>query len=1063
MNDLPATGFEPGGAEFDPDSRSEDQTRQEASSDVITDDGGANKGVSSFETGPLIALDDPENSGANLAKWVSWGIVATCCIIVFISLDPLLLLQNSTATGGDMGAHVWGPRFLADHLLPQFRLSGWTQDWYAGFPAYVFYMVVPSLFVLWLSYGPPIWLSPILLALLAFGVWKLKPRLPEAWMRTAMWIATVFIAVLLVPVPYNIAFKLVTVSGLVTLPIAAYCLAKAARVAFPGPPLIALASLGFIYDKGFTILGGNGASTLAGEFAFSISLTLAVFYLAVIFKGVRTSRDRALGATLLALTILCHLIPAIFAGIATILILLFLRREDRTPWWDATKVGRWVAGVLVGLTLFTLISDANLPGLNQLRRLPGATVWFPSQWWFPGLATFAAIALLTGFEPRFLPWLKQRLAWIPAVLALLVGVGMVAVWSTWWVLTFVLLALVFAFFVGIDTRLGKWILLVGPVGGLLTGFWSLPFLGNSAYMNDMGWEKYTKYSDYLLAVPELDQGGMPYRNLIFALAGLGLVLALIQRVRFGWFLGLTILVLAWTFRYFPQYRLWNARLLPFYYLAFYLLAGLALALIIRSISLAVQDMTHRREEPVMVAVVGAFVVLAIFLFGLLGAFRLLPGGALVADPTRPTATVYRWSGINFQTAIVSDWARWNYSGLEGKDAYPEFIGIMNMMKSVSAENGCGRAFWEYDVGLNRHGTTMALMLLPYYTDGCVGSMEGLYFEASSTTPFHFLTQSELSTAPSRAQRELPYNNFNIKEGVSHLQLLGVKYYMATTEAAIAAAKTEPRLTQVANQKFNYSDTAGTLQTTNWSVFEVADSELAVPLKNDPVVVTDADDHIDGWVYAKKRLPQTEAQIQTSIQGSKTAGPAVTWFNDPTKWDVLLATSGPADWPRSTAANAFSHKQPNPPIKVSNIVTTQDSIEFDVDKVGVPVLVKISYFPNWHASGAEGPYRVSPNFMAVVPTEKHVVLGYGYSKYDLVGWFATLCGLVALGGLAVLDHRRRLRDEGEAGNEAESGDGPDPDGDSAEVQTETSEEQDTAESTAPSEAPISDPSTVSAEP
>ena len=145
MNDLPATGFEPGGAEFDPDSPSEDQTRQEASSDVITDDGVANKGVSSFETGPLIALDDPENSGANLAKWVSWGIVATCCIIVFISLDPLLLLQNSTATGGDMGAHVWGPRFLADHLLPQFRLSGWTQDWYAGFPAYVFYMVVPSL------------------------------------------------------------------------------------------------------------------------------------------------------------------------------------------------------------------------------------------------------------------------------------------------------------------------------------------------------------------------------------------------------------------------------------------------------------------------------------------------------------------------------------------------------------------------------------------------------------------------------------------------------------------------------------------------------------------------------------------------------------------------------------------------------------------------------------------------------------------------------------------------------------------------------------------------------
>ncbi|MEX0768264.1 MAG: hypothetical protein WD029_07320, partial [Microthrixaceae bacterium] len=390
---------------------------------------------------------------------------------------------------------------------------------------------------------------------------------------------------------------------------------------------------------------------------------------------------------------------------------------------------------------------------------------------------------------------------------------------------------------------------------------------------------------------------------------------------------------------------------------------------------------------------------------------------LVSDPTRRTSTVYRWSGINFQTAIVNDWARWNYSGLEGKDAYPEFVGIMDMMDKVSTENGCGRAFWEYDSGLNRHGTTMALMLLPYYTDGCVGSMEGLYFEASSTTPFHFLTQSELSTSPSRAQRELPYSSFNINQGVSHLQMLGVKYYMATTDAAIAAAKTEPRLTQVANETFTYSDLGGNPLSENWAVFEVANSELVVPLKYDPVVVTDADDHIDGWVYAKERLPQTEAQIQAAVSGSKSAGPAVTWFNDPTKWDVLLATSGPDDWPRATAAQASTQKQRNAPVNVSKIVTTQDSIEFDVDKVGVPVLVKISYFPNWHADGATGPYRVSPNFMVVVPTEKHVSLGFGYSKYDLLGWLATFAGLFGLAGLAVLDHRRRLLDEADTDSPA----------------------------------------------
>ena len=59
---------------------------------------------------------------------------------------------------------------------------------------------------------------------------------------------------------------------------------------------------------------------------------------------------------------------------------------------------------------------------------------------------------------------------------------------------------------------------------------------------------------------------------------------------------------------------------------------------------------------------------------------------------------------------------------------------------------------------------MALMLLPHWTDGCIGSMEGLFFEASATTPFHFLTQVELSAAPSAAQRDLPVRRLRHRQG-----------------------------------------------------------------------------------------------------------------------------------------------------------------------------------------------------------------------------------------------------------------------------------------------------------
>jgi hypothetical protein len=59
------------------------------------------------------------------------------------------------------------------------------------------------------------------------------------------------------------------------------------------------------------------------------------------------------------------------------------------------------------------------------------------------------------------------------------------------------------------------------------------------------------------------------------------------------------------------------------------------------------------------------------------------------------------------------------------------------------------------------------------------------------------------------------------------------------------------------------------------------------------------------------------------------------------------------------------------------------------------LVKVSYFPNWKVSGGEGPYRVTPNLMVVVPTSTHVKLHYGYVGVDYLANALTLFGLIAL--------------------------------------------------------------------
>src|SRR5829696_5693456 len=194
-------------------------------------------------------------------------VVAAGLVLVLAAMHPRLLVADTTPAGGDMGAHVWGPAFLRDHLLPEGRLTGWAPDWYAGFPAYQFYMVVPSL------------------AILALGV----------------------------ALPYGVAFKLVTVAGVLALPVAAWALGRLARAPFPAPALLAVGAVGFLFERSFTIYGGNTASTLAGEFAFSISLAPAVVFLGRVLRGRDTGRSRAVAAVALGLCALCHVIPLIFA------------------------------------------------------------------------------------------------------------------------------------------------------------------------------------------------------------------------------------------------------------------------------------------------------------------------------------------------------------------------------------------------------------------------------------------------------------------------------------------------------------------------------------------------------------------------------------------------------------------------------------------------------------------------------------------------------------------------------------------------------------------------------
>ncbi|MGH9121217.1 MAG: hypothetical protein ACRDYC_04605 [Acidimicrobiales bacterium] len=721
-------------------------------------------------------------------------VVAACVVFTFAELQPSQLFKNTTPAGGDMGAHVWLPAYIKRVLLPHFQIFGWTMDWYGGFPALTYYFPLPMVGIALISYV----------------------------------------------IPYDVAFKLVSVSGLIALPIAAWAFGRLSRMPFPGPACLAVAATAFLFSRDFTIYGGNIASTMAGEFSFSISLSIALVFLGLVARGLETGKGRAIAALLLACTALCHVLPAFFA----------------------------VGGAL--------------------------------------------IALLLRFNRK----------------------------------TF------------------RWLFVVFAVGGLLAAFWALPFELRLNYATNMGYQKITTYVNTLFPKGDL---------WLFLIAGVGATLALVRRSRFGIWVTLMAVGAAFVFIFAPQARLWNARALPFWFLCLYLLVGVAIAEGGRAILEALEGRSplsqissrHLMGIPV-VALLAGLVWVGFPL-------RILPFGHLTAGGK------YDWLGItSADSSFVPDWVTWNYSGYEspGKSSKTQYFALIAAMKKIGATDGCGRAMWEYEPALNDMGTPDALMLLPYWTNGCIGSMEGLYYESSATTPYHFLNAAELSEQPSDPMRGLDYpTSPNVVEGVEHLQMYGVRYFMAISSVVQQQADADSQLKLVTTVgPFPTQVTEGNNTTTEdqtWKIYRVLNSPLVSPLQNQPVVAQGVVQGGTAW------LNMAEA-----------------WYLNPQRWKVYEAATGPKSWLRVTATDANAPQVPLPPVHVTDIQQTEETISFNVDNTGVPVLVKTSYYPNWHVSGASGVYRVTPNLMVVIPTSHHVRLYYANTTLNWVAFglsgFGVLC-------------------------------------------------------------------------
>ena len=196
-------------------------------------------------------------------------VLAILASFTLCFIPPSLLLMNTLTVGGDTVAHNYMVSHLKDQLFHHGKIISWANGWWCGFPLFQFYFCLPYL----------------LMSALSFVI------------------------------PFNIAFKLISVLGIIALPACAYAAGRIMRLPRPGPILLAIAMIPLLFDVSNTKWGVNIYSTFAGMISNSISFPIMLLFIACSWRDADDGKFRLHTVFLLVLLIASHFFTTIIADL----------------------------------------------------------------------------------------------------------------------------------------------------------------------------------------------------------------------------------------------------------------------------------------------------------------------------------------------------------------------------------------------------------------------------------------------------------------------------------------------------------------------------------------------------------------------------------------------------------------------------------------------------------------------------------------------------------------------------------------------------------------------------
>ena len=361
-----------------------------------------------------------------------------------------------------------------------------------------------------------------------------------------------------------------------------------------------------------------------------------------------------------------------------------------------------------------------------------------------------------------------------------------------------------------------------------------------------------------------------------------------------------------------------------------------------------------------------FVPFAQFLLLLLAADLLGRGLArlpLAALPALALALL-TLAGVDWFMGFIPSWVRWNYEGVERKAGYPALVELADALRGSMRDPRVG---YEFSPTYGSMGSMRIFESLPLLAGRA--TLEGLLLQTPVTSPFIYYMQSQVSERGTSVIPGYAYPEFNIARATPRLQLFNVRDFLAATQTVQRELDADPR----------------------W------EKGHAVP------------------PFALYRLKQTDGHYVRVPRYRPVLSETPNWKRDFHRWfatDAALDVPLVAAWsvpPAERAAFLPPGAGPTEPPRVAlQADCTIDeridhlAIEFTTSCPGVPHWIAVSYFPNWQAEGAKGPYLASPAFLMVVPEAPRVRLVWRRVGSDWLGILLSLSG----GALLVLAARSR---------------------------------------------------------